>query len=40
MDTKKPYSDADVAMYQMQAYYFIAGRDTYIQKYLSPLAAR
>ena len=39
MDTKKPYTDADVAMYQMQAYYFITGRDTYIQKYLSPLAA-
>jgi hypothetical protein len=38
MDTKKPYTDADVAMYQMQAYYFITGRDTYIQKYLSPLA--
>ncbi len=39
MDTKKPYTDADVAMYQMQAYYFITGRDAYIKKYLAPLAA-
>ncbi len=39
MDAKKPYTDADVAMYQMQTYYFITGRDTYIKKYLAPLAA-
>lgn len=39
MDSKKPYSDADVAMYQTQAGYFITGRDAYIQKYLMPLAS-
>jgi hypothetical protein len=39
MDTKKPYTDADVMQYQTQAGYFITGRDTYIQKYLMPLAA-
>jgi hypothetical protein len=39
MDTRKPYADADVAMYQMQAGYFITGRDTYITEYLKPLAS-
>lgn len=39
MDTKKPYTDADVAMYQTQARYFITGRDTYITEYLKPLAS-
>ncbi len=39
MDTKKPYSNDDVAMYQTQAGYFISGRDSYIQKYLMPLAS-
>jgi hypothetical protein len=39
MDTRKPYTDADVAQYQTQAGYFITGRDTYIQKYLMPLAS-
>jgi hypothetical protein len=39
MDTKKPYSNDDVAAYQTQAGYFITGRDTYIQKYLMPLAS-
>lgn len=40
MDAKKPYSDADVAMYQTQAGYFITGRDFYIQKYLMPPAPK
>jgi hypothetical protein len=39
MDTRKPYSNDDVAMYQQQAGYFITGRDTYIQKYLAPLTS-
>ncbi len=37
MDTRKPYSNDDVTMYQQQAGYFITGRDTYITKYLAPL---
>jgi CotH kinase protein/Lamin Tail Domain len=39
MDTRKPYSNDDVAMYQQQTGYFITGRDTYIRKYLAPLAS-
>jgi hypothetical protein len=39
MDTKKPYTSADVAMFQQQVGFFIAGRDAYIQKYLMPLAS-
>jgi hypothetical protein len=39
MDTRKPYSDADVAMFQTQAGYFITGRDVYINQYLKPLAS-
>ena len=34
MDTKKPYSDADVAMYQQQVGYFMNSRSSYIIKYL------
>jgi hypothetical protein len=37
MDTRKPYSNDDVTMYQQQAGFFITGRATYIQKYLAPL---
>jgi spore coat protein CotH len=34
MDTKKPYSDADVAMYQQQVAYFMNSRGNYISQYL------
>ncbi len=34
MDTKKPYSDADVAMYQQQVANFMTSRSTYITQYL------
>ena len=34
MDTKKPYSDADVAMYQQQVAYFMNDRSAMISKYL------
>ena len=34
MDTKKPYSDADVAMYQQQVGYFMNSRSSYISQYL------
>jgi len=34
MDTKKPYSDADVAMYQQQVAYFMNDRSASISKYL------
>jgi hypothetical protein len=34
MDTKKPYSDANVAMYQQQVANFMNGRSTYISRYL------
>ena len=34
MDTKKPYSDADVAMYQQQVANFMTSRSAYISKYL------
>ena len=34
MDTKKPYSDADVAMYQQQVANFMNNRSAYISKYL------
>jgi hypothetical protein len=34
MDTKKPYSDADVAMYQQQVANFMNSRSTYINQYL------
>ena len=34
MDTKKPYSDADVAMYQQQVGYFMNDRSAAISKYL------
>ena len=34
MDTKKPYSDADVAMYQQQVSYFMTSRGGYVSKYL------
>lgn len=34
MDTKKPYSDSDVAMYQQQVVDFMNGRSTYVTKYL------
>jgi hypothetical protein len=37
MDTRKPYSNDDVGMYQQQTGFFITGRDAYIQKYLAPL---
>jgi hypothetical protein len=33
-DTRKPFSDADVAMYQQQLRYFLTGRRTWIDKYL------
>ncbi len=36
MDTKKPYSDADVAMYQQQVVYFMTSRSTYVTQYLVP----
>jgi hypothetical protein len=36
MDTKKPYSNADVAMYQQQVGYFMTGRRTFINEYLLP----
>ena len=36
MDTRKPYTDADVAMAQQQASYFITGRSADIAKYLAP----
>ena len=39
MDSKKPYSNDDVTMYQQQAGYFITGRDYYINEYLKPLAS-
>jgi CotH kinase protein/Lamin Tail Domain len=39
MDTKKPYSNDDVAMFQQQAGYFITGRGYYINEYLKPPAA-
>ena len=34
MDTKKPYSDADVAMYQQQVANFMTSRSAFISKYL------
>ncbi|HLK89233.1 MAG TPA: CotH kinase family protein [Polyangia bacterium] len=34
MDSKKPYSDADVAMYQQQVVYFMTSRGTYVTQYL------
>jgi hypothetical protein len=34
MDTKKPYSDADVAMYQQQVANFMNSRSSYINQYL------
>jgi hypothetical protein len=34
MDTKKPYSDSDVAMYQQQVVNFMNSRETYIKQYL------
>ena len=34
MDTKKPYSDADVAMYQQQVAYFMNSRSAAITQYL------
>jgi hypothetical protein len=34
LDTKKPYTNADVGMYQQQVRYFLTGRRTYIMKYL------
>jgi hypothetical protein len=36
MDTKKPYSDANVAMYQQQVANFMNSRSTYINQYLVP----
>jgi hypothetical protein len=36
MDTRKPYTDADVATYQQQANFFMTSRSTYITKYLVP----
>ena len=36
MDTRKPYTDADVAMAQQQAGFFITGRSADIAKYLAP----
>ena len=33
-DTKKPYSDADVAMYQQQVANFMTSRSAYINQYL------
>jgi hypothetical protein len=35
MDPKKPYSDADVTMYQQQMGFFMTGRSTFIMKYLT-----
>lgn len=34
MDTKKPYSDADVTMYQQQVAYFMNSRSAYVSQYL------
>ena len=34
MDSKKPYSNGDVAMYQQQVGYFMTGRAQYVAKYL------
>jgi hypothetical protein len=34
MDQKKPYGDADVAMYQQQMKYFITGRSVSVAKYI------
>ena len=34
MDSKKPYSNDDVAMYQQQVGYFMTGRAQYVTKYL------
>ncbi len=34
MDTKKPYSDSDVAMYQQQVLYFMSSRSAYVSQYL------
>ena len=34
MDTKKPYSNDDVTMYQQQVGYFMTGRAQYVAKYL------
>jgi hypothetical protein len=36
MDTKKPYSDSDVAMYQQQVANFMNSRSTYVKQYLVP----
>jgi len=36
MDPRKPYGDADVAMYQQQMKYFITGRRTSVAKYMAP----
>ncbi len=36
MDTKKPYSDADVAMYQQQVVNFMTSRSSYVTQYLVP----
>ena len=35
MDSKKPYSNDDVAMYQQQVGYFMTGRAQYVAKYLA-----
>jgi hypothetical protein len=34
LDTKKPYTNDDVAMYQLQMRYFMTGRRVYIMKFL------
>jgi hypothetical protein len=36
MDTRKPYSDADVAMYRQQMRYFISGREATVAKWAPP----
>jgi hypothetical protein len=39
MDTKKPYSTSDVAMYQQQVANFMNDRSAQISKYLVPPAS-
>jgi hypothetical protein len=39
LDHRKPYTDADVAMFQTQMRYFLTGRRSFLAKYLSPPSA-
>jgi hypothetical protein len=36
MDTRKPYSDADVAMYRQQMRWFISGREATLARWAPP----